>query len=200
MYVFRCFFLSDYWEIHSVIGEIKGGKVSGFHNWIQFYLLEKRRELNYYSHSFNGPVSIWNTGDLYRIMCRICFIFSVSFIRLFSVDFLPWCPGDAVHVGWILQAGRFCNHRLQPRVRLCLVQPLLHRSSREKVSISTCPVMYSWTCIFCDSDLLLSLICRCYLSVGGNELSIQTYTWDNSSYGNGKKFIASAYPATPWYK
>lgn len=37
-------------------GEIKGGKVSGFHNWIQFYLLEKSGALNYYSHSFNGPV------------------------------------------------------------------------------------------------------------------------------------------------
>lgn len=39
-------------------GEIKGGKVSGFHNWIQFYLLEKSGQLNYYSHSFNGPVGI----------------------------------------------------------------------------------------------------------------------------------------------
>lgn len=43
--------------LHSVTGEVKGGKVSGFHNWIQFYLLEKRGVLNYYSHSFNGPVS-----------------------------------------------------------------------------------------------------------------------------------------------
>lgn len=43
------------------VGEIKGGKVSGFHNWIQFYLLEKKGQLNYYSHSFNGPVGILNT-------------------------------------------------------------------------------------------------------------------------------------------
>ncbi|KAI3369440.1 hypothetical protein L3Q82_007663 [Scortum barcoo] len=43
---------------HIFAGEIKGGKVSGFHNWIQFYLLEKRGQLNYYSHSFNGP---WTT-------------------------------------------------------------------------------------------------------------------------------------------
>ncbi|XP_046882496.1 uridylate-specific endoribonuclease A isoform X2 [Hypomesus transpacificus] len=40
---------------HIFAGEIKGGKVSGFHNWIQFYLLEKQGLLNYYSHSFNGP-------------------------------------------------------------------------------------------------------------------------------------------------
>lgn len=38
-------------------GEIKDGKVSGFHNWIRFYLLEKQGLLNYYSHSFDGPVS-----------------------------------------------------------------------------------------------------------------------------------------------
>ncbi|KPP73912.1 poly(U)-specific endoribonuclease-like, partial [Scleropages formosus] len=38
---------------------------------------------------------------------------------------------------------------------------------------------------------------RCRLSLGGKALSIQTYTWDNSSYGDGKKFIGSAYPATP---
>lgn len=38
---------------------------------------------------------------------------------------------------------------------------------------------------------------RCRLSVGGNELIIQTYTWENSFYGDGKKFIGSAYPASP---
>ena len=38
---------------------------------------------------------------------------------------------------------------------------------------------------------------RCKLSVGGKPLIIQTYTWDNSSYGNGKKYIGSAFPATP---
>lgn len=49
------YFFSHY--VRSLSGEIKGGKVSGFHNWIQFYLLEKKGLLNYYSHSFNGPVS-----------------------------------------------------------------------------------------------------------------------------------------------
>uniref|UniRef100_A0A671M8N5 Uridylate-specific endoribonuclease n=1 Tax=Sinocyclocheilus anshuiensis TaxID=1608454 RepID=A0A671M8N5_9TELE len=38
---------------------------------------------------------------------------------------------------------------------------------------------------------------RCYVSLGGQTLGIQTYTWDNSSYGDGKKYIASTYPATP---
>ena len=54
------FFMCALKNTFCVTGEIKGGKVSGFHNWIQFYLLEKRGKLNYYSHSFNGPVSIHN--------------------------------------------------------------------------------------------------------------------------------------------
>ncbi|NXT75777.1 ENDOU endoribonuclease, partial [Zapornia atra] len=36
-------------------GEVKKGRVSGFHNWIRFYLLEKRGQVNYFSHNFNGP-------------------------------------------------------------------------------------------------------------------------------------------------
>ena len=39
------------------LGEVKKGKVSGFHNWIRFYLLEKQGIVNYFSHNFNGPVS-----------------------------------------------------------------------------------------------------------------------------------------------
>jgi hypothetical protein len=35
---------------HVFVGEIKTveGEVSGFHNWIQFYLEEKNKNLNYY--------------------------------------------------------------------------------------------------------------------------------------------------------
>lgn len=39
------------------LGEIKKGQVSGFHNWIRFYLLEKQGLVNYYSHNYDGPVS-----------------------------------------------------------------------------------------------------------------------------------------------
>ncbi|KAL7988095.1 hypothetical protein Chor_007014 [Crotalus horridus] len=35
--------------------EIKNGKVSGFHNWIRFYLLEKQGVVDYFSHSYDGP-------------------------------------------------------------------------------------------------------------------------------------------------
>ncbi|GCB76459.1 hypothetical protein scyTo_0016561 [Scyliorhinus torazame] len=40
---------------HVFSGEVKRGKVSGFHSWIHFYLAEKNGELNYYSYSYNGP-------------------------------------------------------------------------------------------------------------------------------------------------
>ncbi|KAF4112362.1 hypothetical protein G5714_007157 [Onychostoma macrolepis] len=55
-----------------------------------------------------------------------------------------------------------------------------------------------------EFDLAIYSLCyitrpgqKCYVSLGGKTLGIQTYTWDNSSYGDGKKYIASAYPATP---
>ncbi|NXV53621.1 ENDOU endoribonuclease, partial [Uria aalge] len=43
---------------HVFSGEVKKGKVSGFHNWIRFYLLEKQGAVNYFSHNFEGP---WDT-------------------------------------------------------------------------------------------------------------------------------------------
>ncbi|KAK2914971.1 hypothetical protein Q8A73_005565 [Channa argus] len=125
---------------HVFAGEVKGGKVSGFHNWIQFYLLEKKGQLNYYSHSFNGP---WTT---YPDVLGMQFIWDGYFKQL----------GSAV--------------------------------------IGSSP----------EFDFAIYSLCyitrpgkQCRLSLGGNQLNIQTYTWDKSFYGDGKKFIASAYPATP---
>eukprot|EP00079_Xenopus_tropicalis_P010650 XP_002935698.2 PREDICTED: poly(U)-specific endoribonuclease [Xenopus tropicalis] len=40
---------------HVFVGEVKKGIVSGFHNWIRFYMLEKKGLLDYYSHNFDGP-------------------------------------------------------------------------------------------------------------------------------------------------
>ncbi|XP_036007372.1 poly(U)-specific endoribonuclease-A [Fundulus heteroclitus] len=124
---------------HIFAGEIKGGKVSGFHNWIQFYLLEKRGELNYYSHSFNGPWS--NYPDVLGLQ--------------FKWD------------GYYKQVG--------------------------SAVIGCSP----------EFDFAIYSLCyiarpgkQCRLSLGGKELIIQTYTWDNSSYGNGKKYIGSAYPVS----
>nr|XP_025956283.1 poly(U)-specific endoribonuclease-C-like [Dromaius novaehollandiae] len=40
---------------HVFHGEIKNGKVSGCHSWVQLYELEKAGELNYLSYSYDGP-------------------------------------------------------------------------------------------------------------------------------------------------
>lgn len=146
---FSCFsevFIKTFFNIP---GEIKGGKVSGFHNWIQFYLLEKRGQLNYYSHSFNGPVSVRGAG----LMATCCAFpsFSSSLSNLLSVDNLPWRAGHAVHVGWLLQAGRVRHHGLQPWVRLCPVQPVLHHPPRKTVSIPTIPVTFSHRHLSCHT-------------------------------------------------
>lgn len=135
-----CVFINN--TFFNAIGEIKRGKVSGFHNWIQFYLLEKRGKMNYYSHSFNGPVSIHKT-ELSEISYTLI-SYTLYFFRPLTVDHLPWHTGDAVYVGWILQAGRLCHHWLQPRVWLCLIQPLLHHSSWKAVSTSACLAMFPW--------------------------------------------------------
>lgn len=37
---------------------------------------------------------------------------------------------------------------------------------------------------------------KCKLNLGGYPLTIQTYTWDKTTYGNGKKYIATAYVST----
>uniref|UniRef100_A0A3Q0QTR2 Uridylate-specific endoribonuclease n=1 Tax=Amphilophus citrinellus TaxID=61819 RepID=A0A3Q0QTR2_AMPCI len=125
---------------HIFAGEIKGGKVSGFHNWIRFYLIEKSGKLNYYSHSFNGP---WTT-----------------YPDVLGMQFM-WD-------GYYKQVGSSV--------------------------IGSSP----------EFDFAIYSLCyitrpgkQCHLSVGGKALIIQTYTWDNSFYGDGKKFIGSAFPSTP---
>ncbi|XP_028302359.1 uridylate-specific endoribonuclease A isoform X1 [Gouania willdenowi] len=125
---------------HIFAGEIKGGKVSGFHNWIQFYLLEKREKLNYYSHSFNGP---WIT---YPDVLGLQFMWDGYYKQVGSavIGCSPEFDFAVYSLCYITRPGRHCR-----------------------------------------------------LSMGGKELIIQTYTWDNSSYGDGKKFIGSAFPATP---
>ncbi|XP_029630040.1 poly(U)-specific endoribonuclease-like [Salmo trutta] len=120
-------------------GEIKGGKISGFHNWLQFYRLEKQGLIDYYSHSFDGP---WN-----------------SYPDVLGMQF-TWD-------GYFKQVGS--------------------------------------AIIGCSSEFDLAMYSHCYItrpgkqckqSLGGKPLVIQTYTWENS-YGNGKKYIGSAFPVMP---
>ncbi|XP_017574143.1 poly(U)-specific endoribonuclease-A [Pygocentrus nattereri] len=125
---------------HIFSGEIKNGKVSGFHNWVRFYLLEKQGLLNYYSHSFDGP---W-----------------LSYPDVLGMQFM-WD-------GYYKQVG----------------SAIIGSSPEFDLAV------YSLCYITRPGKL-------CRLRLGGMQLNIQTYTWDNTTYGDGKKYIASAYPATP---
>ncbi|XP_045548090.1 uridylate-specific endoribonuclease [Salmo salar] len=121
--------------IFAIVGEIKGGKISGFQNWLQFYRLEKQGLIDYYSHSFDGP---WN-----------------SYPDVLGMQF-TWD-------GYFKQVG----------------SAIIGCSSEFDLA------MYSHFYITRPGK-------QCKQSLGGKPLVIQTY-----SYGNGKKYIGSAFPVMP---
>ncbi|XP_013912028.1 PREDICTED: poly(U)-specific endoribonuclease [Thamnophis sirtalis] len=125
---------------HVFLGEIKNEKVSGFHNWIRFYLLEKQGIVNYFSYSYDGP---WTS---YPDVLGIQFNFD-GFYKEVGSAFIGSSPE--------FEFGLYS---------LCFIA----RPSRV-----------------------------CHLKIGGKNLDIQTYAWDKSTYGNGKRYIATAYVATP---
>ncbi|XP_077726452.1 uridylate-specific endoribonuclease isoform X1 [Canis aureus] len=121
---------------HVFSGEIKKGKVTGFHNWIRFYMQEKEGLVDYYSHIYDGP---WD-----------------SYPDVLAMQF-NW-DGYYKEVG-----SAFIGS--SPEFEFAL---------------------YSLCFIARPGKL-------CQLSLGGYPLAIQTYPWDKSTYGNGKKYIATAY-------
>ncbi|XP_015270595.1 PREDICTED: poly(U)-specific endoribonuclease [Gekko japonicus] len=124
---------------HVFLGEIKNGKVSGFHNWISFYLQEKQGHLNYFSHNYDGP---WTS---YPDVLGLQFSWDGSYKEVGSA-FIGSSPE--------FEFGLYS---------LCFI------TRPGKV---------------------------CHLKLGSHDLDIQTYTWDKSTYGNGKKYIATAYVKT----
>ncbi|XP_067856218.1 uridylate-specific endoribonuclease A isoform X2 [Heptranchias perlo] len=125
---------------HVFSGEVKRGIVSGFHSWIRFYLAEKRRELNYYSYSYN------QRGNDYPNILATQFNWNGYYKEVGS--------------GFIGSSPEF--------------------------------------------DFAIYTLCfiakpneSCMVRLGGNTMNIQTYTWTKSTYGNGKKYVASAFPLTP---
>ncbi|ERE85053.1 poly(U)-specific endoribonuclease-like protein [Cricetulus griseus] len=121
---------------HVFSGEVKKGKVTGFHNWIRFYLQEKEGLLDYYSHNYDGP---W---DSYPDVLAMQFNWDGYYKEVGSAFI-----GSSPEFEFALYS-------------LCFIT----RPGR-----------------------------KCHLSLGGYPLSIQTYTWDKTTYGNGKKYIATAY-------
>ncbi|XP_019603902.2 uridylate-specific endoribonuclease isoform X2 [Rhinolophus sinicus] len=121
---------------HVFSGEVKKGKVTGFHNWIRFYMQEKEGLVDYYSYIYDGP---WE-----------------SYPDVLAMQF-NWD-------GYYKEVG--------------------------SAFIGSSP----------EFEFALYSLCyiarpgkKCQLSLGGHPLAIQTYTWDKSTYGNGKKYIATAY-------
>ncbi|XP_054859892.1 uridylate-specific endoribonuclease isoform X2 [Eublepharis macularius] len=125
---------------HVFLGEVKEGKVSGFHNWISFYLQEKKGVLNYLSHNYDGP---WT-----------------SYPDVLGIQF-SW-DGTYKEVGTAFIGS-------SPEFEFGLYS-LCYISRPGKV---------------------------CHLKMGSHNLDIQTYTWDKTTYGNGKKYIATAYAVSP---
>ncbi|KAG8585548.1 hypothetical protein GDO81_005067 [Engystomops pustulosus] len=122
---------------HVFHGEIHGGKISGFHSWVQFYLQEKAGQINYLSYSADGP---WTSyPDVYGFQFKWS-----TYLKTLGSMFIGSSP-----------EFEFAVYTL---------------------------------CYITRPDSL------CTLTAGGHTLKIQTYTWANSSYGNGKRYVASAYP------
>uniref|UniRef100_U6CTA8 Uridylate-specific endoribonuclease n=1 Tax=Neovison vison TaxID=452646 RepID=U6CTA8_NEOVI len=121
---------------HVFSGEIKKGKVTGFHNWIRFYMQEKEGLVDYYSHIYDGP---W---DSYPDVLAMQFNWDGYYKEVGSafIGSSPEFEFALYSLCFIARPGKVCQ-----------------------------------------------------LSLGGYPLAIQTYPWDKSTYGNGKKYIATAY-------
>ena len=68
---------------HVFIGEIKGGSVSGFHNWFHWYTLEQAGELNY--------LGYWETAEFgadMEVKCRSCILVISGYVQARRRHFL----------------------------------------------------------------------------------------------------------------
>ncbi|XP_078596808.1 uridylate-specific endoribonuclease D-like [Branchiostoma floridae x Branchiostoma japonicum] len=119
---------------HVFLGEFKNGKVSGFHNWITMYLLERDGDANYYGY-------IW--------------------------DKQPGILAVQVRWGSLYKDLGSMFYGTSPEFDLA---------------------MYTM-CYVTSPDSL------CRFNMAGASVAIQTWSWANSSYGGGKRYLASAYPA-----
>lgn len=57
-YFFFARFINSCGFEHIFVGETRGNEVTGFHNWIQFYLQESQDRLDYRGYFRRGTVSI----------------------------------------------------------------------------------------------------------------------------------------------
>eukprot|EP00058_Branchiostoma_floridae_P016381 XP_002601869.1 hypothetical protein BRAFLDRAFT_215427 [Branchiostoma floridae] len=123
---------------HVFLGEFKRGKVSGFHNWITAYLLEKDGLADYYGY-------IWDK----------------------EVRFFPGILAAQLRWGSLYKDLGSMFYGTSPEFDLA---------------------MYTM-CYVTNPDRM------CRFDMAGASVAIQTWSWGKSSYGDGKKYLASAYPA-----
>uniref|UniRef100_A0A8C7F0R1 Uridylate-specific endoribonuclease n=1 Tax=Oncorhynchus kisutch TaxID=8019 RepID=A0A8C7F0R1_ONCKI len=100
-----------------------------------------------------------------------------------------------------------------PNLYVKFYLPFVHSLSKWTSYPDVLGMQFTWDGYFkqvgsaiigCSSELAMYSLCyitrpgkQCKQSLGGKPLVIQTYTWEHSSYGNGKKYIGSAFPAMP---
>ncbi|XP_040281878.1 poly(U)-specific endoribonuclease-D-like [Bufo bufo] len=122
---------------HVFSGEIHKGKISGFHSWVNLYLMEKAGQINYLSYSSDGP---WTSyPDVFAFQFKLS-----TYLKTVGSFFIGSSPEFEI-------------------------------------------AMYTLCYVTRPGSL-------CTVKLGGSSLKIQTYSWDNSSYGNGKRYLASSYP------
>ncbi|XP_018422096.1 PREDICTED: poly(U)-specific endoribonuclease-D-like [Nanorana parkeri] len=123
---------------HVFHGEIHKRKISGFHSWVQLYLLEKAGEINYLSYSADGP---WTSyPDVYSFQFK--WSTYVKSLGSFFVGSSPEFDIAMYTLCYVTRPNRMCTVRFN-----------------------------------------------------GHSARIQTYSWANSYYRNGKRYLASSYPA-----
>ena len=75
---------------HVFLGEISRGKVTGFHNWIQLYHLERKNELDYrgFFRYYNVEVITYNSvfkfiinSDVIELIAMHCDLFKIFFFK-----------------------------------------------------------------------------------------------------------------------
>ncbi|XP_072169913.1 uridylate-specific endoribonuclease-like [Diadema setosum] len=89
---------------HTFVGEIKNGRVTGFHNWLQFYLQELAGNLNYYGYT--------KTSQPNQILLQFNWHSRVKVMSSVMVGVSPEFEMALFTVCFIAQPGQMCSFNL----------------------------------------------------------------------------------------
>ncbi|KAH9596673.1 hypothetical protein MS3_00002275 [Schistosoma haematobium] len=87
---------------HIFVGEHKGSKMLGLHNWIQFYLKEKKKEINYYG---------WKKSTLHEHLITIEYLDENKYRKPMGSVFVGSSPefDIAIYTVTFLLSARRCT-------------------------------------------------------------------------------------------